>query len=163
MFEKHVTDKHVDHLEKCGLFSDFQYNFRSTWSTANPLKVVFERIARTFDRSRATWAVAFDKAKAFGKFWHAVLVRKRKSYGISGQMFALISPFLNNRQPWVVLDDKSSQKIQLMLEFLEALFLVLYFSCYTLTTFLVLSVILPMLMILLSTLSLIRVLSCGNN
>ena len=29
-FEKLVNNKFVDHLEKCGLFSDFQYGFRSS-------------------------------------------------------------------------------------------------------------------------------------
>ena len=57
------------------------------------------------------------------------------------------------------------KNIQLMLEFLEALFLVLHFSNYTLMNFLaMLSVILlSMLMILLSILSVIRHLICGNN
>ena len=52
-----------------------------------------------------------------------------------------------------------------MLEFLKAPFLVLHFSCYTLMTFLMmLSVILlSMLIILLSILSAIRHLICGNN
>ena len=54
---------------------------------------------------------------------------------------------------------------QLMLEFLKDSFLVLHFSYYTLMTFLMmLSVILVfMLMILLSTLNMIRHLICGNN
>ena len=57
------------------------------------------------------------------------------------------------------------KNIQLMLEFLKAPFLVLHFSYYTLMTFLMmLSVILPsMLMILVSVLSVIRHLICGNN
>ena len=57
------------------------------------------------------------------------------------------------------------KNIQLMLEFLKAPFLALHFSYYTLLTFLMmLSVILPsMLMILLSILSVIRHLICGNN
>ena len=33
VFEKLVNNKIVDHLEKCGLFSDFQYGFRSSRST----------------------------------------------------------------------------------------------------------------------------------
>ena len=55
--------------------------------------------------------------------------------------------------------------IQLMLEFLKASFLVLYFTYYTLRTFMMmLSVILlSMLMILLSIVSVIRHLICGNN
>ena len=63
---------------------------------------------------------------------------------------------------WV---ESLDEYIQLMLEILKAPFLVLHFSCYTLRTFLtMLSVILvPMPMILLSILSVIRHLICGNN
>ena len=35
---------------------------------------------------------------------------KRKSYGISGQVFGLLSYFLSNRRLWVVLDGESSQE-----------------------------------------------------
>ena len=57
------------------------------------------------------------------------------------------------------------KNIQLMLEFLKAPFLVLHISYYTLVTFLImLSVTLAsMLMILLSILTVIRHLICGNN
>ena len=57
------------------------------------------------------------------------------------------------------------KNIQLMLEFFGGPFLVLHFSYYTLMSFLMmLSVILlSMLMILLSTLNVIRHLVCGNN
>ena len=40
VFEKLVNDRIVDHLEKCGLFSDFQYGFRSSQSTANLLSCI---------------------------------------------------------------------------------------------------------------------------
>ena len=75
------------------------------------------------------------------------------SYGISGQIFGLISSCLSNRQLRVVLDDKLHKNIQLMGEFLKVPFLVLHFSYYKLMTFLMmLSVILlSMLMMLLST------------
>ena len=62
---------------------------------------------------------------------------------------------------WMESDHKN---IQLMREFFKAPFLVLHFSYYTLMTFLMLSVILlSMLMILISILSVIRHLICGNN
>ena len=35
VIEKFVNNRLVDHLEKCGLFSDFQYGFRSSRSTAH--------------------------------------------------------------------------------------------------------------------------------
>ena len=46
VFEKLVNNRIVDHLEKCGLFSDFQYGFRSSQSTADLPTVVSDRIAR---------------------------------------------------------------------------------------------------------------------
>ena len=97
-------------VEKCGLFSDFQYGFRSSRSTADLLTVVSDRIARAFNRSGATRAVALDISKAFDRVWHAALLHKLKSYGISGQIFGLISSFLSNRRLRVVLDGKSSQE-----------------------------------------------------
>ena len=49
-------------------------------------------------------------SKAFDRVWHAGLLHKLKSYGISGQIFGLISSFLSNRQLRVVLAGKSSQE-----------------------------------------------------
>ena len=104
VFEKLVNNRIVDHLAKCGLFSDFQYGFRSSQSTADLLTVVSEIISRAFNRSGATQVVAF------GRVWHAGLLHKLKSYGISGQIFGLISSFLSNRWLQVVLDGNSSQE-----------------------------------------------------
>ena len=69
-----------------------------------------DRIARAFNRSGATQAVALDISKAFDRVWHAGLLHKLKSYGISGQTFGLISLFLINRWLRVILDGKSSQE-----------------------------------------------------
>ena len=74
------------------------------------LTVVSDRIARAFNRSGATRAVALDISKAFDRVWHAGLLHKLKSYGVSGQIFGLISSFLSNRRLRVVLDGKSSQE-----------------------------------------------------
>ena len=74
------------------------------------LTVVSDRIARVFNRSGTTRAVGLDISKAFDRVWHAGLLHKLKSYGISGQIFALISSFLSNRQLQVILDGKSSQE-----------------------------------------------------
>ena len=110
VFEKLVNNRIVDHLEKCGLFSDFQYGFRSSRSTADLLKVASDRIAKAFNRSRATRAVALDISKAFDRILLAGILRKRESYGISGQISGLISSVLSNRRLRVVLNGKSSQE-----------------------------------------------------
>ena len=77
---------------------------------ADFLTVVSDRIARAFNRSGATRAVALDISKAFYRVWHAGLLHKLKSYGISGQIFGLVSSFLSNRRLRMVLDGKSSQE-----------------------------------------------------
>ena len=46
VFQKLVNNRIVDHLQKCGLFADFQYGFRSSQSTADLLTVASDRIAR---------------------------------------------------------------------------------------------------------------------
>ena len=46
VFEKLVNNRNVDHLEKCGLFSNFQYGLRSSVSTADLLTIVSDRITR---------------------------------------------------------------------------------------------------------------------
>ena len=100
---KLVNNGIVDHIEKCGLFSDFHYGFRSSQSAADLVTVVSDRIAGAFNRSEATPAVALDIFKAFDRVWHTGLLHKLNSSGISGQIFGLIFSFLSNRQLQVVL------------------------------------------------------------
>ena len=71
-------------------FSENQYG-----STAGLLTVVSHRIARDFNKSWATQAVALEISKTFDIVWHAGLLHKLKSYGISGQVFDLSSSFLS--------------------------------------------------------------------
>ena len=68
--------------------------------TADLLTVVSDGNDRAFKGSVATRVVACDISKAFDKVWHAGLLHKLKSYGISGQIDSLISSF----------DRKSSQE-----------------------------------------------------
>ena len=64
-----------------------------------------------FNNFGATGAAARDISKVFHRVWHAGLLHKFKSeFGISGQIFDLISSFLSNRRLQVVLDGKSSQE-----------------------------------------------------
>ena len=164
VFEKLVNNRIVDRLEKCGLFSDLQYGFRSSRSTADLLTVVSDRIARAFSRSGATRAMALDARLLTGFvmlvfFTNLRLMEFQVRYSAFFLLFSVIDDF---EWFWI---ESLHKNIQLMGEFLKAPFLVLHFSYYTLMTFLMmLSVILvSMLMILLSILGVIGLLICGNN
>ena len=92
------------HLEKAGVFSDYQYGFRSARSTVDLLIVLTERIVRSLNSSGATQAVSLDISKAFDRVWHSGLLHKLTVYGVTGE----IHSFLTNCRLRAVLDGKSS-------------------------------------------------------
>ena len=103
-----------DHLEKCGFFflifgMVLVFQFQSSQSTADLLKIVSDRVVGAFNRSWATQTVALDIPKTFDRVWYAGLLHKLNSYGISSRIFGLIS-VISNRWLWVVLDGKSLQE-----------------------------------------------------
>ena len=137
----------------------------SSRSTADLLTVVSDRIARAFNRSEATRAVALDISKALIGFGMMVFFTNLSLMEFQVRYLALFLLFsVRDDFEWFWMESLH-KNIQLMLEFLKAPFLVLHFSYYTLMIFLtMLSVILlSMLMILLSILSEIKHLICGSN
>ena len=54
--------------------------------------------------------MALDISKAFDRFLVCWSSSQLRSYGMSGQIFDLISSFLSNRQLRAILDGNSSQK-----------------------------------------------------
>ena len=92
------------------VFSHFQQSFRSSESTADHLRLASDRIDRDFNSSGATQARALDISKGSDRVWHAGILHKLKSYGVSVQIFGLIFSFFSNRWLRVVLDAKPSQE-----------------------------------------------------
>ena len=160
VFEKLANNRIADHLEKCGLFSDFQYGFKSSRSTADLFTVVSDRIARVFNWSGATRAVAIDMLKA-SEFCIPVFFTN----SVTGQVFGLVSSFLSNRRLRLVLNGKSSQEYSVNAGVPQGSIIdPTLFLLYTNDFLMMLSVILlSMLVKLLSTLSVFRHLTCGNS
>ena len=86
----------ADHIQKFGLFCDFQYSFSSSWSTADLQAVVSDKFVRDFNRSGTTRAVVLDISKVFYSVWHTCHLHKLKSYQISGRVTPLFCLFSSN-------------------------------------------------------------------
>ena len=81
VFEKLVNNRIVNYLEICGLFSDFQYGFRSSRSTADLLTVVSDRIARALTTTDTDTEPFTGLAKlAVGDFFQLQPVEGRPVY-----------------------------------------------------------------------------------
>ena len=101
----------------------------------------------------------FDISKAFIRVWN----QKLKSSGISGRIFDLILSFRSNRQLPVVLDGKSLQECPVHARdpqdyLLESALFLLYVN--EITDGVICNI--SMLLILLSTVTVIRYLICGK-
>ena len=70
LLEKFVNNMLVDYLEKFNFFSHFQYNFRSSHSTAHLLTVISDRIIKVLNRPGATQTVELDMTKSFDRVGH---------------------------------------------------------------------------------------------
>ena len=127
VFEKLANNNIVDHLEKCGLFSDFLYGFRSLQSNAD-LPTVVELLGLLAGLGLLElWYLLYPRLLiGFG------ILIFFTNFGISGQIFGLISSFLSLidtfKRFWMA---RLHKNIQLLLDFLKAPFLVLHFSYNT--------------------------------
>ena len=100
------------------------------------MKILLDTSLTAYNRSGATRAIALDISKTFDRVWHAGLLYELKSYGVCGQTFRLILPFLGNRWLRVVLHRKFSQEYPVNAGVLQGSILGPHFSYYTLVTFL---------------------------
>lgn len=109
VFESIINVALVRLLDSSGLFSDFQYGFRASRSTADILTVISEHFYRALNSCGEARTIALDISKAFDKVWHAGLIHKLRSYGLSGPFLNIIKSFLLNRRIKVVLDGQQSK------------------------------------------------------
>ena len=75
VFEELVNKRLVDHLERCGLLSDFQYGFRSSRSTADLLTVVSVKLLGLLIGLKLL-ELQLLISKAFYRVWRAGLLHK---------------------------------------------------------------------------------------
>lgn len=97
LMEKMINTRLVWHLETNKLLSPFQFGFRKTRSTLDPLLRLSNQIQQGFAKQSQTIGVFFDLEKAYDTTWHYGIIKKLYKMGIKGKMIRFINSFLSER------------------------------------------------------------------
>nr|CAH7729536.1 unnamed protein product [Callosobruchus chinensis] len=108
VMEKCVNQELMKYLELHQLINDRQYGFRHQRSTGDLLAYVthvWNKLIHSFGEAHV---VALDISKTFDQLWHASLINKLPSYGLSVKLCDWLADFLSGRKITVVVDGFSS-------------------------------------------------------
>ena len=108
IFESLVSSRLSSFFTKFNLLYDFQFGFRSTYSTKLALINSIDDILRALENKEITAGIFFDLSKAFDSIDHSILLDKLFHYGIRGQMHKWISSYLSDRLQFSVVNNVSS-------------------------------------------------------
>ena len=85
------------------ILTSFQSGFRRGDSTVNQLSYLCNTFCQALDADKEVRAIFCDISKAFDGVWHACLIHKLKSAGISGNLLSWFTNYLTGRKQRVVM------------------------------------------------------------
>ena len=95
-------------LEKKQVYCNFQFGFRSNFSTNNALIYIVESIQSHLGKNKFCAGVLVDLKKAGDTVDHHILLQKLEHYGIRGVANEWFSSYLKNRAQFVSIGNVSS-------------------------------------------------------
>lgn len=98
LLEKLIEKRLRAFLHDNRIFYEYQFGFRSGYSTSYALLEVVNNIRTYLDRGENVLGLYLDLKKAFDTVNHAILKRKLYNYGIRGKCHDLLSSYLTNRK-----------------------------------------------------------------
>jgi len=104
VFKNHL----VSYLESCGLMNENQHGFRAKRSMFSQLVQHVEEILLRLEDGANVDVIYLDRARAFDKVDHSVLLAHLKSLGVSGNMGIWIHQFLTGRKQFVSVGNEKS-------------------------------------------------------
>ena len=104
------------------------HGFRARHSCEIQLVTLVHELAEAIDRGRQTDMIILDFSKAFDRVPHLRLLAKIHHYGIRGSTYSKIRSFLQNRNQQVVVDDATSDKVEVISGVPQGTVLCLYYS-----------------------------------
>ena len=108
IFTHNIYDAIIEHLIKNNLLSKRQYGFISRRSASLQLLTVLQLWCNILDENGTIHDINMDFQKAFDSVPHRRLIKKLKSYGITGDILLWIEAFLRDRKQKVVVNGSSS-------------------------------------------------------
>lgn len=98
MIEKAALVQQLEHIHQMDLFPDLQSAYRPYHSTETALLKVTSDILMSMDKKQVTLLVLLDLSAVFDTIDHSILeIVLEKDYGITGDVLAWVSSYLENR------------------------------------------------------------------
>ena len=95
-------------LESNNVLHKQQFGFRKSYSTAQALLNIAQKIIDALDKGNYACGVFIDFQKAFDTVDHEILLKKLSHYGICGTALSLFRSYLTDRKQFVSLGGVSS-------------------------------------------------------
>ena len=103
-----VRDELMAHLNRNGLLHDSQHGFRPRHSCVSQLLSTLEDWSTVVENGDPVDAVYLDFSKAFDSVSQKHLLRKLKTYGVTGRLLNWIRSFLSGRRQRVIVNGSIS-------------------------------------------------------
>ena len=111
VFEKVLAQQIHKYFENNKYFYNNQYGFRAKHSTQHAALELTDRIITDMDKGHIPLNIFIDLSKAFDTIDHNILLYKLKYYGIRNNAYDLMESYLKDRQQFVNVDNKQSEKL----------------------------------------------------
>lgn len=109
IIERLALARIAPHVTTSPSFDPMQSAYRRRHSTETALLKITNDIYEGFDNRQSTILFALDQSAAFDRIDHSTLIsRLQHTFGVTGQVLAWLSSYLQSRQSFVRWDDASS-------------------------------------------------------
>ena len=110
VFEKVMSSRLLDFLEKFKILYSNQFGFRKGRFTHIALMISMDKITKSLENGEFVVGVFLDFSKAFDTVNHDILLQKQHHYGIRGSAMKWFQSYLSDRNQYVTYNGTESSK-----------------------------------------------------
>lgn len=113
LFEKILASQIKDYIKERNLYPTTQSGFRTAHSTTTAMLKIVDDILEALDKGESTALILLDFSKAFDLVNHRLLDATLKYLNFSTKSRELLHSYLDDREQYVVLNNKKSTKLSI--------------------------------------------------